>query len=252
MRTDIGSHDLEHIWVRDLDLTAEVMGHMNFGEVLFLLITARVPEPDEARLVNAVLVSLMEHGLTPSAVVTRVTYGLVPDSIQGAISAGLLGVGGVVLGSMEGCGELLTQMHTAVSAGATAEDAARDVVDEYRADGRRLPGFGHAMHTGGDPRAVRLLAIAKECGKSGAHVEALGALGVAADAAIGKHLPVNITGAVSAVLLELGIPWRLHRGFALVSRTAGLVAHIGEEMEHPITPAFRALTRGESGGPGTS
>jgi citrate synthase len=180
-----------------------------------------------------------------------VTYGLVPDSIQGAISAGLLGVGGVVLGSMEGCGELLTQMHTAIEAGASAQEAARDVVDEYRAEGRRIPGFGHAIHTGGDPRAARLLAIAGECGKSGSYVEALGALGVAADAAIGKHLPVNITGAVSAVLLELGIPWRLHRGFALVSRTAGLVAHIGEEMEHPITPAFRALTRGESGGPAT-
>jgi citrate synthase len=245
LRTDIGTHDLDHIWVRDLDLTADVMGRMNFGEVMFLLVAARAPDPSEARLVNTVLVSLMEHGLTPSAVVARVTYGLVPDAIQGAIAAGLLGVGGVVLGSMEGCGELLTQIQAAGLDGTPAADAAQKVVAEYRASGRRIPGIGHAIHTNGDPRAARLLQIADECGKSGSYVEALHALASAADAATGRHLPINVTGAVSAVLLELGIPWRLHRGFALVSRTAGLVAHIGEEMEQPLTPAFRAMTRGE-------
>jgi citrate synthase len=106
--------------------------------------------------------------------------------------------------------------------------------------------MGHAIHTEGDPRAVRLFELAEQNGLSGEHVVALQALSVAA--ARSKPLHINVTGAVAAILLEMGIPWRLHRGFALISRSAGLIAHIGEELEHPITPALRSLIRqGEAG-----
>jgi citrate synthase len=242
VKTDIAAHDLHHIWVRGLDLTADVMGSMTFGEMVFLLIGGRRPDARELRLVDAMLVSLVEHGLTPSAMVARVTYSVAPESLQGAVAAGLLGAGGVVLGSMEDCGRLLTRISDEVAAGSSRAAAIDGIVAEYRAVGRRLPGMGHAIHTEGDPRAARLYELAGECGYRGEHLAALEALAAAASRN-GKQLPLNVTGAVAAILLELGVPWRLHRGFALVSRTAGLVAHIGEELSEPITPAIRRLMR---------
>jgi citrate synthase len=241
--TQIASHDLHHIWLRGIDLTADIMGKLSFSEVVFLLIQGRIPEPHERRLLDAILVSLVEHGLTPSAMVARVNYSIAPESIQGAIASGLIGVGSQVLGSMEECGRLLDRIDAAVAGGKTRPEAAREIADEYRRERRRLPGIGHQIHTEGDPRAGRLLAIAEECGLRGRHVAALEEVVRAAEASSKRRLPLNVTGAVAAVLLELGVPWQLHRGFALISRTAGLVAHIGEEMQRPITPTIRQLGR---------
>jgi len=243
LHSEIAKHDLHNIWVRGENLTEEVMGERSFTEVVFLMLTQRYPDPQELRLLDAVLVSLVEHGLTPSALVARVTYGVEPDSIQGAVAAGLLGVGGLVLGSMEECGKLLTRIAEEVAAGGRVPDAARQIALEYREERRKLPGVGHAIHTEGDPRAARLLRIAEETGHAGAHVEAVRELVAAGERLVGRPLPLNVTGAVAALLLELGVPWRLHRGFALVSRTAGLVAHVGEEIEDPITPGIRKLAR---------
>jgi citrate synthase len=241
--TEIASHDLRHIWVRGVDLVDEVMGTRSFTETVFLLVVGRMPEPSETRMLDAILVSLVEHGLTPSAVVARVTYSVAPESLQGAVAAGLLGAGSVVLGSMEECGRILTRAQEAIDAGVDRHDAVTEVVDEYLQARRRLPGVGHAIHTEGDPRATRLFAVAGECGCRGAYVETLEELAAVAATATSRTLPINVTGAVSATLLELGIPWQLHRGFALISRSAGLVAHIGEETQHPITPDLRRLVR---------
>lgn len=241
--TNIATYDLHHIWVRGVDLTGEAMGQLSFGGMVFLLLQGRVPEPSELRIVDAVLVALVEHGLTPSAVITRMTYSLAPESVQAAVAAGLTGVGSRVLGTMEDCGRILHEIQLEVSSGGSRQAAIDRVVGEYRAAGERLPGIGHAIHTDGDPRAARLAEIAVECGLSGNHLDCLEAISAAAR--LNKPLPVNVTGAVAAVLLELGIPWQLHRGFALVARSAGLVAHIAEEMESPITPAIREFLRGE-------
>jgi citrate synthase len=242
VKTDMASHDLHHIWVRGLDLTADVMGKLSFGDMVFLLVGGRLPDADELRLVDAILVALVEHGLTPSAMVARVTYSVAPESLPGAVAAGLLGAGSVVLGSMEECGRLLTRVAEETSAGVGRSESITRIVDEYRAAGKRLPGIGHAIHTEGDPRAARLYALAQECGRHGSHLDALTELADLA-APPGKLLPVNVTGAVAAILLELGVPWPLHRGFALISRSAGLVAHVGEEMSEPITPGIRRLLR---------
>jgi citrate synthase len=104
--------------------------------------------------------------------------------------------------------------------------------------------MGHAIHTDGDPRAARLYEIADECGKHGRFLDYLQELVGTAEALHNRRLPLNVTGAVAAILLEMGIPWQLHRGFSLISRTAGLVAHVGEEATTPITPAFRAMVSG--------
>lgn len=247
LSTELATHDLHHIWVRGVDLTESAMGHYTFSEMTFLLLTGRRPNAAELALVDAVLVALVEHGLTPSAVIARVTYGLVPDSLQAAVSAGLLGVGGRVLGSMEACARLLEQIDATVAAGEPRADAIAHAVDAHRRTGSRLPGLGHAIHTEGDPRAARLFALSREHGQDDRHRAILTDLATAARPH--RPLPVNVTGAAAAVLLGLGIPWQLQRGFALIARTVGLVAHIGEELERPITPAFLATIRnGHPGG----
>ena len=241
-KTDISSYDRHHIWVRGMDLTADIMGRMTFTEVVLLLVAGRVPEPREKTVLDAVLIALMEHGLTATAISARMTYWAAPEAIQGAVAAGLLGAGSKVLGSMEECGQLLTRIDAEVAAGAERTAVIDEILREYRERGRHLPGLGHAIHTEGDPRAARLLEIASECGYRGRHVEAVEEYHRLAEERVGRRLPLNVTGAIAAILLELEIPWQLHRGFALISRTAGLVGHIGEELRHPITPEIRRQT----------
>jgi citrate synthase len=238
-RTSLSSHDLHHIWVRDMDLTADIMGHLSFAEVVYLLVAGRLPAEHETVMLDAVLVALMEHGLTPSALVARTTYWVAPEAIQGAVAAGLLGVGSKVLGPMEECGRILTQIDEETAAGAARGEVIERIVGEYRDQKRHLPGIGHVIHTDGDPRAARLYEIAEQCQLRGRHLDAMLDLQHAAEARAGRQLPLNVTGATAAILLELGIPWQLHRGFALISRSAGLVAHVGEELEAPITPGLR-------------
>jgi citrate synthase len=243
LTTAIATHDLHHIWVRGHDLTGELMGTVSFTDVVFLLIGGRLPDPDDRILLDAVLVSLMEHGLTPSAVVSRLTYAIAPEALQGAVAAGLLGAGSLLLGSMEECGMLLTRLDREVRAGADRKAAVEQVVTEYRQAGKRIPGIGHSIHTEGDPRATRLYQLAEQCGRSGGHLQTLRVLANTAARVNSRLLPINATGAISAVLLELGVPWQLHRGFAIISRTAGLIAHIGEEADTPITPTVRRILR---------
>jgi citrate synthase len=239
LETSIASHDLHHIWVRGVDLTEELMGKRRFSETAFLLIAGRFPDENEARLVDAILISLMEHGLTLSAVTARATFWAAPESFQGAVAAGLLGAGSKVLGSMEECGSLLTRLSEPAEGG--LNERAAGLVAEYASAKKRLPGLGHAIHKEGDPRAARLFALAGECGRRGTYVQTLETLRCAAESSAGRPLPINATGAIAAILLELGIPWQLHRGFALISRAVGLVAHIAEELEAPITPGLREV-----------
>lgn len=145
---------------------------------------------------------------------------------------------------MEECGQLLTRIEAAVTAGGSRSDAATQVVEEYRTQGKRLPGIGHAIHKEGDPRAARLAEIAGECQLRGSAFASLELLHAEAEAALKRTLPVNATGAIAASLLELGVPWQLHRGFALISRTAGLLAHVGEELQSPVSPEIRKIIIG--------
>ena len=240
IRTGLSSYNLHHIWVRGLDLTGEIMGHRTFAEVVYLLITGELPAAQDRALLDAILVALMDHGLTASAVVTRATYWAAPEAMQAAVAAGLLGAGSRVLGSMEECGQILAQIDARTTAGEERSAVIAAIIDDYQSRRRHLPGIGHAIHTEGDPRAGRLLEIASESNRADQHVAAMLELQERAEERIGRRLPLNVTGAIAALLLELGIPWQLHRGFALISRAAGLVAHVGEERSAPITPALRS------------
>lgn len=228
--TQISTSTVDRIFVRDRDLVSDLMGRMSFTEMMFFQILGRVPSPGETRILDAVLVTLMEHGLTPSVIATRMVQASAPDALQSAVAAGLLCVGGTFVGTMEGNAKLLVEI---VGSGDGLEPAAARVAARFRERGQAVPGFGHPIHRPDDPRSPRLLSIAQEEGVPGRHIEALRALSRQVDIAYGRHLTINATGAIAAVLCEIGIPWEIMRGFAVISRCAGLVGHILEETATP-------------------
>lgn len=223
----------DDIRIRGRSLPRELIGKVSFTEMMFFQILGRMPTPAQATVLDACLVALMEHGLTPTAVSARMTYTSAPEAMQGAVAAGLLSVGSLFVGTMEGCAHLLVRI-----AGGTP---AAEIVAEARAARRRLPGLGHPVHRPEDPRTTALMALAEQQGLRGAHCAALGALDRATEAALGRRLPPNATGAIAAILLDSGVPPEIMRGFALISRCAGLVGHIHEEQRRP---AMRALWHG--------
>lgn len=233
--TSIATHTNEDIFIRDKSLCRELIGKLSFTEMLFFQILARRPTPAETAVVDGCLVTLMEHGLTPSALATRLTYSSAPEAMQGAVAAGLLGVGSLFIGTMEGCAALLQRMLDA--ADGIAAEATR-IADEHRTGRTPIPGFGHHLHKPDDPRSIVLFDLARRQGVAGRHVEAIEVLSRAVDERYGKHITINATGAIAAVLGDCGVPAEIMRGFAIITRCAGLVGHVHEEQHKP---AMRAI-----------
>jgi citrate synthase len=232
--TRLCTHDTESITVRGADLVDDLIGELTFTEMTYFAITGRRPTQAQTRILDAVLVTLMEHGLTPSAIAARMVYASTPESLQAGVSAGLLAVGSVFVGTMEGCAALIAR----ILAAPDGEAVARDIADEYRSARKAIPGFGHHMHKPDDPRTPKLFALAESQGVPGNHVAALRTLSAAVDKRFGKHITVNATGAIGALLGEIEIPAPVMRGVAVISRSAGLVAHIAEEQQ---TPSMRYM-----------
>lgn len=236
MTTRISAVDKTSVTWRGKDLVNELLGFHDFTEVMYLLLVERFPEPWERRIFDAALITLMEHGLTPHAIVARLVADSNPTQIQVAMAAGLNCVGDVFAGTMEGCAYLLSE---------GLEETDRDhwchrTVQQYRSEGKPLPGFGHPTHKPDDPRSAKLFQIALEAGAPGNAIDLIKGLSSAIDEAYGRHLTINATGALAAILLEIKIPPRIMRGLAVTSRAAGLVAHIDEEQK---TKSGRAIWR---------
>jgi citrate synthase len=238
-RTWIGGATRDEITVAGRDLPSEIMGRLTLTELSYLLVTRREPTPQQRRLLDAVLVSLADHGLTPSALAARLTYTGAPEAIQGAVAAGLLGAGSVFLGPAGDTAQFLFDALRAAGATATPDEAtlraiAERAVDARRVAGERVPGLGHPVHKEVDPRTPRLYAIAREEGLLGPHLRLLEQVALVNEERSGKHLPVNGAGAGGAALVDLGLPPSSARGVVLIARTAGLVAHLVEEAEQPV------------------
>lgn len=227
--TRLCTHDIKSITVRGADLVDDLIGELTFTEMTYFAITGRRPTGAQTRILDAVLVTLMEHGLTPSAIATRMIYGSTPEALQAGVSAGLLAVGSVFVGTMEGCAALIARILEAPD----KEAVAREIADEYCSARKPIPGFGHHMHKPDDPRTPKLFALAEAEGLRGDHIAALRTLSAAVDERFGKHLTINATGAIGALLGEIDIPASIMRGVAVISRSAGLVAHIAEEQQRP-------------------
>jgi citrate synthase len=237
-RSAIGSSTRDSITLAGRDLPSEIMGRLSLTDLTYLLLVGRDPTPGERRLLDAVLVSLADHGLTPSALAARLTYTGAPEAIQGAVAAGLLGAGSVFLGPT---GDTAFFLRDALSArgqegrdDASLRRVAESAVEDRRRAGQRVPGLGHPVHRAQDPRVPRLYEVAAEEGVLGPHLRLLEHVAEAHEQVTGRHLPINGAGAAGAALVDVGIPPGSVRGFALIARTAGLVAHLAEEAEHPI------------------
>lgn len=243
--TSVGWSTPTTITVCGADLAEDLMGTVSFSALAFRLVAGRFPTPPETRVFDAVLVALADHGLTPTALAARLTYTGAPESLQGAVAAGLLGAGDVFLGVTEDTAEMLAEVLASVDADddETLRAAAAQAVARLQEKGVRIPGLGHPVHKDTDPRVPRLYAIAAEEGLVGRNLRLLRHV-AEAQAATGRHLPINGAGVTGAALADLGLPWRLLRGFALLARTAGLLGHLAEEMERPIgRPLWLALDR---------
>ena len=228
--TRLCTHTLTSLHYRDANLVEDLMGKKTFTEVMLMQILGRAPRGVDLRITDVVLIVLMEHGLTPSAIATRLIYMSAPENLQGAVASGLLAVGSSFVGTMENCSRLLDRILAADDPEAEALAIAR----QHRADKQAMPGFGHHLHKPVDPRAYKLLELARaEPDLAGRHVRALETLSKAVDAVWGRPITINATGAVAALLGEIGVPTNVMRGFAVISRAAGLVAHIVEEQQSP-------------------
>ncbi len=241
LRTWIGSASADRITVAGRDLPSEIMGRLTLTELAYLLVTRREPTPSERRMLDAVLVSLADHGLTPSALAARLTYTGAPEAMQGAVAAGLLGAGSVFLGPTGDTAEFLADAllnFAQRSSGAHRElrEIAVTAVDARRAAGLRVPGLGHPVHREEDPRTPRLYELAAEEGLLGPHLRLLAVVAEVHAERSGRHLPINGAGAAGAALADIGVPPASVRGFALVARTPGLVAHLAEEAQAPLGP----------------
>lgn len=229
--TELCTHSEDSIHYRNASLTDDILGRKSFTEVLFSQITGRDASAEDLKLVDAVLIAIMEHGLTPSAISTRLVYMSAPENLQGAVAAGLLAVGSQFIGTVENCALLLAEI---IADPAGIEAAAARIARAHHAARRPVPGFGQHLHKPDDPRAARLIALGREHPHAaGRYLDAIQALSRAVDAAFGKHITINATGAVASLLGELEIPVPVMRGFAVISRAAGLVAHVAEEQRVP-------------------
>ncbi len=219
--------DTGRLRFRGKDTLNELVGSVTFTEGVFLAVTGRLPNPQQTRVLDACLVILMDHGITPSALVTRLVADTAPADIQVAMAAGLLTVGNKFMGTIAGCGALLEK--GAASALAPERWAAETVAEHVRAK-RRFPGFGHPDYFPDDPRTIRLFEVASEAGVSGRYISLVRTL-EAEIAKQGRRLPLNATGAIGALLCEIEFPVAAMRGVAVISRAGGLLAHALEELE---------------------
>ena len=230
----ISSSNEETILVRGRDLCAELIGHITFTDHVWLLVTGEMPTSSQRRVLDATLVAIAEHGLVPSVQASRMTLAAAPEALQGAVAAGLLGCGSVILGASEEAGRLLHEVITRAESATSMQSAASEVVREYRSAGRAIPGYGHPLHKGYDPRAKRLLEVAAEAGSRGRHIEAAEAIDSVLPEITGKPLAMNVSAAIPAILLDAGYPLLALKGAPLLARTASLIAHLLEERSRPI------------------
>jgi citrate synthase len=222
-KTHISQAYPDRVEVRGRDLTGDLMGRLTFTEYFHLLLTGREPTEDQRFFLDLLLVAIAEHGLMPSNVAARMTLAADPGSLQGAVAAGILGAGSVVLGASEECARLLERDADPMAIARAIHDA-----------GGKVPGFGHPVHKPVDPRAERILTLADERGVSGPHVARARALGDAVAEVWGKPLPMNVAMPIAAVMLDLGYPANAVKTVPILARTAGLLAHLVEEREQPL------------------
>ncbi|OZI30065.1 citryl-CoA lyase [Bordetella genomosp. 10] len=233
-RTAISTSNSETIVVRGKDLSKELIGKLSFTEYFYFLVTGRRPTAAQTAVVDATLVAIADHGLVPSVQASRMTLAAAPDAMQGAVAAGILGCGSVILGASENAGRMLAEIRALVEQGQSDDAAAATVVRDYRQAGRAIPGYGHPQHKTRDPRVQALFDVAAREGADLVYTRLADAVERVIPEVVGKQLKLNVSAAIPAVLLGVGFPLDGLRGVPILARTGGLIAHLCEELSHGI------------------
>lgn len=230
-QTRISTATPDQIVIRGKDLCKDLIGRISFTEHTWLLITGNLPTEAQRRALDTALVAIAEHGLVPSVQASRVTYAAAPEAVQGAVAAGLLGCGSVILGAAENAGSFLK---TCIEGEADLATNIENEVRRLRSLKQAIPGYGHPYHKAHDPRTGRMIEVAREIGVFGKHFEAALLAEEVIEKTVGRSLVLNVSGAIPALLLDAGYPLLAMKGVPLLARTASLIAHILEERSDPI------------------
>jgi len=220
--TNIGPGKIQ---VRGYDIT-RIMDKLSYAETVFLILKGELPSKAEAEMMRAILVSSIDHGCSPPSVLGTRNVVSGGNPLNAAIAGGVLVIGDSHGGAIENAARLMQEW--AKKDGDVAAIAS-DMVDWMREKKIRMPGFGHRLHNV-DPRTLKLFEIAKRNDFSGRHIELCRAIEKALAEKTGRQLPINVDGAIAAVISDMGFDWRLGKGFFIISRVPGLLAHAYEEM----------------------
>ncbi len=224
-RTAITEIKKGQIRVRGYDIV-EMIGKLSFSDAVFLVLKGELPKREESEMMRAILVSSIDHGVTPPSVLSTRNVLSGGNSLNAAVAGGVLTIGDVHGGAIERCARILQDRGKRPD---EVSSIAKELVSEFIYKRRRIPGFGHRLHET-DPRTVKLFQIAKDLNFLGRYMELAQAVEVELSNSLGKKLPINVDGAIAAVISDMGFDWRVGKGFFLISRVAGLVAHAYEEM----------------------
>lgn len=210
---------------------SDLIPRLTYSEMVFLVFRGTTPAESERRMLDALLVSLTEHGISPSTMIVR-TLASCGTPIQAGLAGGIMSIADWHGGACERLAEILATAsddHGRDQAALRASLAA--TVAKYRASRTPMEGFGHPQHRDGDPRARQLLELAAELEVAGSHCAVMQILGDELSASLSRPMPANVNGAVAAIVLDLGFPWQSVRGFVIAPRTLGLAAHYVEELQ---------------------
>jgi citrate synthase len=221
------------IRVRGYAIT-DIMEKLTYAEAVYLILKGELPSPAEAELMNAILVSSIDHGVSPPSVLGTRTVVSGGNSLNAALAGGILVIGDTHGGAIEHAAKIM-QEWVADNEGKEPSVIADKLVGWLRETKIRMPGFGHRLHKV-DPRTGKLFEIAERHGFLGQHILLCRALEKALAEKLGKELPINVDGAIAAVISDMGFDWRLGKGFFIISRLPGLLAHAYEEItrERPM------------------
>jgi citrate synthase len=245
LRSDMGWSTADRIVVRGHDLV-DLIGNVSLGDFAFLELKGRLPTAEESRVFNAITITLVEHGMTPSTIAARLTYLGAPEALQGAVAAGLLGMGDRFGGPAEEVARMLQEALEEAGEEADLQALAEGIVARQVEAKRPIPGLGHPVHKPVDPRTPRLFEVAAANGFSGRYVELIQVVAEQASRVLGRKLTVNATGAIGAIASELGFPWQICRGLAVMARAVGLVGHLQEEQAEPLAGEIWARVEDEA------
>jgi citryl-CoA lyase len=225
-KTSISKVEPNKILVRGYDLT-QLVGRFTYAELTYLLWRGELPTPSHSKMMDALLTACLEHSLNSPSVDATVFVASSGVPLQAAVSAGVAAMGDWHGGAIEEAAKMLQEC--AAVKDRSLHEVVVGALTTWKDSGKRLPGYGHPTHTK-DPRTTRLLEIADETKVSGRHVKLALEISALTDEVYGKHLTLNVDGCIAAIMSDMGFDWRLGKGFFIVSRTPGLVAHAYEQM----------------------